>query len=68
MPTFENRAQLVYSGGTVNSNTARGEILNAVQISKGSETSTYGFNDEINYVISIVNDTTGSSYRADGRG
>lgn len=58
MPTFENRAQLVYSGGTVNSNTARGEILNAVQISKSSETTTYGFNDEINYVISIVNDTT----------
>lgn len=57
MPTFENRAQLVYSGGTVNSNTARGEILNAVQISKSSETSTYGFNDEINYVISIVNGT-----------
>lgn len=57
MPTFENRAQLVYSGGTVNSNTARGEILDAVQVSKSSETSTYGFNDEINYVISIVNDT-----------
>lgn len=55
MAQFTNQAQLSYNNGIVNSNVAVGEILEVLSASKTAVSEDYGRNDNITYVISIVN-------------
>lgn len=55
MATFTNQATLSYSGGTVNSNIATGEILEVLSATKTAVVDTYTNGAEITYVINIVN-------------
>lgn len=59
MATFYNQATLTYNGNVTNSNITTGEIREAPSATKDAVIGTYGANDNITYVINIVN--TGSS-------
>lgn len=55
MASFTNFATLSYNGGTVNSNTVTGEILESVTAAKTAVTGAYGAGDSLSYAISLVN-------------
>ncbi len=55
MATFTNQATLSYSGGTVNSNIATGEILEVLSATKTAVVNEYQSGDQVTYVINIVN-------------
>lgn len=55
MATFFNQATLSYSGGTVNSNIASGEIIEVLSASKTAVYSEYTYGTDITYIINIVN-------------
>jgi len=55
MAVFVNQATLTYSGGTVNSNIATGEIVEVLTASKTAVTETYAQGSEITYAINIIN-------------
>lgn len=58
MAQFTNQAQIRYGNSVVNSNIAVGEILEVLSASKTALRDTYGQNDRITYIISIVNSGT----------
>lgn len=58
MAQFTNQAQLTYNGITVNSNIAVGEIIEVLSVTKTALGDTYGRDDGVTYVISIVNSGT----------
>ena len=58
MARFTNQAQLRYGNSVANSNIAVGEILDVLSATKTAVRSTYGQNDTITYIISIVNSGT----------
>ena len=55
MANFTNYATLSYSGGTTNSNTVTGEILETISAAKTAVFDQYTANDDVTYVISLVN-------------
>jgi len=55
MAQFTNQAQLSYNNNVTNSNIAVGEILEVLSATKTAVRDSYGQNDNITYVISIVN-------------
>ena len=55
MATFTNFATLSYNGGTTNSNTVTGEILETLSATKTAVLDTYSARDTVTYVISLVN-------------
>ncbi len=55
MAIFTNQAQLSYKNTIVNSNIATGEVVEVLTATKPTVTEDYSVNDEITYVISIVN-------------
>ncbi len=55
MATFFNQATLTYNGNVVNSNIVSGEVLAVLSATKTAIGAGYGENDEITYVINIVN-------------
>ena len=57
--TFTNKATLTYNGGTVDSNTVTGELLEVLSLTKTAITTEYTEGDTITYVVSLVN--TGST-------
>ena len=58
MARFTNQAQLRYGRAIANSNIAVGEILEVLSAAKTAVRSTYGQNDTITYIVSIVNSGT----------
>ena len=58
MAQFTNQAQLSYNGAVVNSNVAVGEILEVLSASKTAVMDDYTRNDDVTYVISVVNSGT----------
>lgn len=55
MAQFTNQAQLRYGNSVANSNIAVGELLEVLSASKTAVRETYGQNDTVTYVITIVN-------------
>ncbi len=55
MPTFFNQATLTYSGGTVNSNIATGEILEVLSVTKTAVVDVYTAASDITYAVNITN-------------
>ncbi len=55
MAQFTNQAQLRYGNSVANSNIAVGELLEVLSASKTAVRKTYGQNDTVTYVITIVN-------------
>ncbi len=55
MATFFNQATLSYSGGTVNSNIATGEIVEVLSATKTAAVDSYTPGSEITYAVNIVN-------------
>ena len=55
MARFTNQAQLRYGNAVANSNIAVGEIMEVLSATKTAVNNTYGQNDNVTYVISIVN-------------
>lgn len=55
MARFTNQAQLRYGNSVANSNVAVGEILEVLSATKTAVRGTYGENDNVVYIISIVN-------------
>lgn len=55
MATFFNRATLSYNGTITDSNIVTGELLEVLSASKDTLSDTYGTNDTITYIITIVN-------------
>lgn len=55
MAQFTNQAQLRYGNSIANSNIAVGELLEVLSASKTAVRKTYGQNDTVTYVITIVN-------------
>ena len=58
MARFTNQAQLQYGNVVANSNIAVGEILEVLAAAKTAVRKTYGQNDSITYIVSIVNSGT----------
>lgn len=58
MARFTNQAQLRYGNAVANSNIAVGEILEVLAATKLAVRQTYGQNDSVTYIISIVNSGT----------
>ncbi len=58
MAQFTNQAQLSYNGAVTNSNVAVGEILEVLSATKTAVRDQYGQNDNITYVVSVVNSGT----------
>ena len=58
MAQFTNQAQLSYNNSIVNSNVAVGEILEVLSASKTAVMDDYTRNDDVTYVISVVNSGT----------
>lgn len=58
MATFTNYATLSYTGGTTNSNTVTGELLEVISASKTAVSNDYTAKDDVTYVISIINSGT----------
>lgn len=59
MALFTNQATLSYGDTVTSSNIAVGEILETISVTKTAINATYGQNDSITYIISIIN--SGSS-------
>lgn len=55
MAIFTNFATLSYNGGTTDSNTVTGELLEVLSATKTAVTDDYTQKDKVTYVISIVN-------------
>lgn len=55
MARFTNQAQVRYGNAVANSNIAVGEIMEVLSATKTAVNNTYGQNDNVTYVISIVN-------------
>ena len=55
MAQFTNQAQLSYNNSVINSNVAVGEILEVLSATKTAVMDDYTRNDEVTYVISVVN-------------
>ena len=55
MATFTNRATLSYSGGSVDSKTVTGEILEALTVQKNAVMDEYTAMDDVTYVIVLRN-------------
>lgn len=55
MATFTNYATLSYNGGTRNSNTVTGEILETLSATKVAVLDSYSANGSVTYVITLVN-------------
>lgn len=60
MAQFTNQAQLSYRDNITNSNVAVGELTEVLRASKIAVTDDYARNDDVTYVLSIVNDGTSS--------
>lgn len=58
MATFFNQATLSYNGNVTTSNITTGELLQTLVATKTAVKDTYAANDDITYVISIVNSGT----------
>ncbi len=58
MAIFTNFATLTYNGGSANSNTVTGEILETVTATKTAVMDDYNSGEDVTYVISIVNSGT----------
>ena len=58
MARFTNQAQLRYGNAVTNSNIAEGEILEVLSATKTAVRATYGQNDNVTYIVSIVNSGT----------
>ena len=58
MAQFINQAQLSYNNSITNSNIAVGELLEVLSASKTAVIDTYQRNDEVTFIISIVNTGT----------
>lgn len=58
MASFTNFATLSYNGGTTNSNTVTGELLETLTVTKTAVVKSYAANDTITYVVSVVNGGT----------
>ena len=56
MASFTNFATLIYNGGTSNSNTVTGELLETLTLTKTAASSRYTARDNVTYVLSLVND------------
>ncbi len=55
MAQFTNQAQLSYNDAIINSNVAVGEILEVLSATKTAVMNDYTQNDDVTYVISVVN-------------
>ncbi len=55
MAIFQNQATLSYNGNTINSNVTTGEITEVLSATKTAVMNDYTPNDDITYVISIIN-------------
>lgn len=55
MAQFTNFATLTYTGGTTNSNTVTGELVNLTTIAKSALSQTYAQGDTIVYILSLRN-------------
>ena len=55
MAQFTNQAQLSYNSTVINSNIAVGELLEVLSMTKTAVMDDYSRNDDVTYVISIVN-------------
>lgn len=55
MARFTNYATLSYTGGTTNSNTVTGELVEALSVTKVAVSNNYSINDKITYVVSLIN-------------
>lgn len=55
MAVFSNTATLTYNGNTAVSNTVNGEIVDVLSVEKTAVTTTYGANDTVTYIISLLN-------------
>ncbi len=55
MAQFTNQAQLTYNNAVINSNIAVGEILEVLSATKTAVRGTYGQQDDVTYIVSIVN-------------
>lgn len=58
MATFSNQATLSYQDNVINSNIVTGELLEVLSVTKTAVRESYGTNDDITYVVSIVNSGT----------
>lgn len=58
MARFTNFATLSYSGGTTDSNTVTGELLETLSITKTAVTADYAAGDTVTYVLSLINSGT----------
>lgn len=58
MPIFSNFATLSYNGGTTNSNTVTGELLETLAATKIAVMDDYTARDDVTYVITLVNSGT----------
>jgi len=58
MAQFTNQAQLTYNNFVTNSNIAVGEILEVLSATKTAVQDTYGRDDRVTYLVSIVNSGT----------
>ena len=58
MASFTNFATLIYNGGTSNSNTVTGELLETLTLTKTAASSRYTARDNVTYVLSLVNGST----------
>ena len=58
MATFTNQATLSYNGISKTSNTTVGELLEVLSLTKTAVNTTYGSNDRVTYIVSIVNSGT----------
>jgi len=55
MAFFSNYATLSYNGGTTNSNTVTGELLEAVSVTKTAVVESYTAKEDVTYVITMRN-------------
>ena len=60
MAIFTNRATLSYTGGTVNSNTVTGELLEVLSVTKDAVSDVYSDGGIATYVVTIRNTGTSS--------
>lgn len=58
MATFYNQATLSYNGNTTTSNITAGELLEVLSATKTALIGTYAANDNVTYIINIVNSGT----------
>ncbi len=57
MPNYENRASLTYNSHTKNSNTVSFQVNNSLSFTKTALATTYKPDDEIAFVLDIINST-----------